>query len=113
MADEALVERVLRAVEQVPPGRIVAYGDIAGIVGIGARHVGNVLGRWGSGVAWWRVTNRDGVLPRALLEAALPHWDAEGVTLRSDGLGCRIQDHRADLREVAANWERAIADLPG
>lgn len=113
MADDALVERVLRAVEQVPPGRIVAYGDIAGIVGIGPRHVGNVLGRWGSGVAWWRVTNRNGQLPAAMLQAALAHWEVEGVTLRADGTGCRIEHHRADLRELAAAWETATADLPG
>ena len=27
--DEVLVERVLRAVEQVPRGRVVSYGDVA------------------------------------------------------------------------------------
>ncbi|WP_158600497.1 MGMT family protein [Tessaracoccus antarcticus] len=112
MADDALVERILRAVEQVPQGRIVSYGDIAGLVGVGPRHVGNVLGRWGSGVAWWRVTNSQGELPAPLLPEALPHWEAEGVSLKTNGRGCRIERHRADLLELGVRWERAIADLP-
>ncbi|MDO5736218.1 MAG: MGMT family protein [Propionibacteriaceae bacterium] len=111
--DEALVERILRAVEQVPPGRIVAYGDIAALVGIGPRHVGNVLSRWGAGTTWWRVTNRNGELPPALLAEALPHWRAEGIALKDDASGCRIALHRADLDALAADWARAVADLPG
>ena len=113
MAEESLVERVLRAAEQVPPGRVVAYGDIAAMVGIGPRHVGNVLARWGSGVPWWRVTNRDGILPPALLGQARLHWEDEGIGLRDDGRGCRIAEHRADLSELSVRWEQAIADLPG
>ncbi|MGV8846542.1 MGMT family protein [Tessaracoccus sp.] len=112
MADDALVERVLRAVELVPRGRVASYGDIAGIVGIGPRHVGNILGRWGSGVAWWRITDRNGELPKELLRVALPHWDTEGIALDVNGRGCRITDHRADLQDLAQSWERAISDLP-
>ena len=113
MADESLVERVLRAAEQVPPGNVVAYGDIAALVGIGPRHVGNVLARWGSGVPWWRVTNREGILPEPLLEVARRHWQDESVALRHDGRGCRIAEHRADLVELSARWEQAVADLRG
>ena len=112
MADEALIERVLRAVEHVPPGHVVAYGDIAGLVGIGPRHVGNVLAQWGSGVPWWRVTNRNGVLPPALLDDARRHWEDEGVGLRPDGQGCRISQHRPDWAELAARWRSAVADIP-
>lgn len=111
MADDSLAERVLRAVEQIPPGRVVAYGDIAALVGIGPRHVGNVLGRWGSGVPWWRVTNRDGILPPPLLAEAQLHWRAEGVGLRPDGRGCQIAAHRADLAALSASWEQSIAEL--
>ena len=112
MADDTLVERVLRAVEQVPSGSVVSYGDLGAIVGIGPRHVGNVLARWGSGVPWWRVTNRDGELPQPLLAQAVPHWETEGVTQRADGRGCRIAAHRADLAELASRWEQSVADLP-
>ncbi len=112
MADEALIERVLRAVEQVPSGHVVAYGDIAVLVGIGPRHVGNVLAQWGSGVPWWRVTNRNGILPPPLLDKARRHWENEGVGLRPDGRGCRISEHRPDLAELSARFQSAIADLP-
>lgn len=113
MVDEALVERVLRAVEQVPPGTVVTYGDIATLIGVGPRHVGNVLARWGSGVPWWRVTNRLGKLPRPLLDEARRHWAAEHISLQPDGGGCRITEHRADLHELATRWRAAVADMPG
>lgn len=113
MTDEALVERVLRAVEQVPSGTVVAYGDIAALTGVGPRQVGAILARWGSGVPWWRVTNRAGELPQPLLSEVLTHWEAENIALKASGRGCRITDHRADLQELAARWERAITDLPG
>ena len=64
--DEVLVERVLRAVEQVPAGRVVSYGDLGALVGVGPRHVGRVMSQWGGNVAWWRVTNRSGDLPPEL-----------------------------------------------
>ena len=37
--DDVLVERVLRAVELVPRGRVVSYGDLAALVGTGPRQV--------------------------------------------------------------------------
>ncbi|MGL4176117.1 MAG: MGMT family protein, partial [Dermatophilaceae bacterium] len=45
--DDVVVERVLRAVEQVPRGRVVAYGDIAALVGVGPRLVGRVMSTYG------------------------------------------------------------------
>ena len=82
--DEVVVERVLRAVEQVPRGRLVAYGDIARMVGIGARHVGWIMRHWGANVPWWRVVNVAGRLPDHLVDEA-----AMGVQI-GDGLGSRI-----------------------
>jgi methylated-DNA-protein-cysteine methyltransferase related protein len=38
--DERLDELVLRAVELVPPGRVVSYGDLGHVVGTGPRRVG-------------------------------------------------------------------------
>lgn len=109
--DEVIVERVLRAVEQVPPGRVVAYGDIAVLVGIGPRQVGSIMRHWGGNVAWWRVTNRDGDLGHGLLARARPHWDAEGIVVKANGLGCRMSDFRADLAELAGAYEAATAEL--
>lgn len=109
--DEVLVERVLRAVEQVPPGRVVSYGDLAALVGTGPRHVGQVMRHWGGNVAWWRVTNHRGELAGDLLERARPHWDTEGIEVRPDGRGCRITVYRADLEQLAHDTARATAGL--
>ncbi|MFB9730601.1 MGMT family protein [Ornithinimicrobium kibberense] len=109
--DDLLVERVLRAVEQVPPGRVVSYGDLAALVGTGPRQVGAVLARWGGSVPWWRVTDRAGRLRPDLLARARPRWEQEGIGLHPDGRGCRIGAHRADLDRLAEDHGRATADL--
>lgn len=111
--DEVLVERVLRAVEQVPPGRVVSYGDLAALVGTGPRQVGSVMRHWGSNVAWWRVTSHAGDLAGDLLARARPHWDEEGIAVKPNGLGCRIATYRADLDRLAGDYERVVADLTG
>ena len=108
--DDLVVERVLRAVELVPPGTVVAYGDLAELVGIGPRQVGSIMATWGSGVAWWRVTNAAGSLPPELLARAREHWAAEGIALTSTGR-VRIGTHRADLAALAADWDASVADL--
>ncbi|WP_131105044.1 MGMT family protein [Ornithinimicrobium sufpigmenti] len=110
--DEVLVERVLRAVEQVPAGRVVSYGDLGALVGTGPRHVGRILREWGSGVPWWRVTRRDGTVYAALLARAREHWHQEGIALAASGTGCRFQSHHADLEQLARDYGRATADLP-
>lgn len=109
--DERLDELVLRAIELVPRGRVVSYGDLGHVVGTGPRRVGSVLSRYGAGVAWWRVTNAAGEFPPDLLHEAVPHWLEEGIALKSTGRGCRIADHRADLVELERRWRRAAADL--
>lgn len=109
--DERLVELVLRAVDLIPPGRVAAYGDLGRIVGIGPRQVGAVMSRYGDGVTWWRVTNASGGFAPDLLERARPHWLEEGILVRTSGGGCRIEEHRADLERLAADWRDAVADL--
>lgn len=110
--DDLLAEHVLRAVEQIPAGRVASYGDIAALVGIGPRHVGNVLRRLGSDVPWWRVVSRDGDFGGDLLTRARPQWAAEGIAVKPNGLGCRIADHRADLPALHSAYRKAVADLP-
>ncbi len=110
--DDLLAERVLRAVEQIPPGRVASYGDIAALVGVGPRHVGNVMRHFGSDVPWWRVTSRDGDFGGDLLDRARPHWADEGILVKPNGLGCRIADYRADLSALHAAYAGAVADLP-
>ena len=109
--DERLVELVLRAVDLIPRGRVAAYGDLGHIVGIGPRQVGAVMSRYGDGTTWWRVTDAAGNLAPDLLERARPHWLAEGISIKAGGRGCRIEDHRADLEQLAQQWWAAVADI--
>ena len=90
-------ERVLDVVERIPPGRVMAYGDIADYLGEGGpRQVGRVMALWGGGVPWWRVIRSDGSLPPSHARQALPHYRAEGTPLR----GARV-----DMRHARWNGE--------
>ena len=104
--DETLTELVLRAVELVPPGRLVSYGDVAALLGTGSRQVGAVMAREGHGVQWWRVTNASGDLPPHLMADAARHWAAEGITLKPNGRGARISQYRVDLGKLADDAKR-------
>ena len=54
-------EQVLDLVEKIPAGRVMAYSDIADVLGGGGpRQVGQAMSRFGSGVPWWRVLRADG-----------------------------------------------------
>lgn len=109
--DETLTELVLRAVELVPPGQLVSYGDVAALVGTGPRQVGAVMARDGHGVPWWRVTNASGDLPLHLMADAEAPWADEGIALKPNGRGARIGSYRADLEQLAAAFERSTRDL--
>lgn len=109
--DELLVERVLRAVEQVPRGRLVAYGDIARLVGTGPRQVGSIMRHWGGNVSWWRVTNASGDLPVQLRDEARQLWAREGILPGRNGHGAPMARYRADLSTLADAYDRACADL--
>ena len=110
MASELTIERVLTLVELVPRGRVVSYGDLGSIVGIGPRQVGSFMKHHSDGLTWWRVTNAAGDLPAPLLDLARPHWADEGILVKRNGLGCRIADHRADLEALATAYRRRIAE---
>jgi alkylated DNA nucleotide flippase Atl1 len=56
-------EAVLDLVATIPPGKVMTYGDIAGIVGGSALSVGRVMSRYGSGVPWWGVIKAGGFMP--------------------------------------------------
>jgi methylated-DNA-protein-cysteine methyltransferase related protein len=100
-ADDDYVEAVLAAVEQIPPGRVATYGDIAEYVGRGGpRQVGTVMSRHGAGVPWWRVIRADGRPVRGLQERALARLRDEGCPLRDD----RVDLRRARFTGFAAVW---------
>lgn len=109
--EPGIVERTLLAVDQVPPGRIVSYGDIAALVGIGPRQVGQIMARHGHQTPWWRVTNAVGDL--SVLDRARERWAEEGIVIKPNGKGCRIRAHRADLAQLATDFEAAGGVLAG
>ncbi|WP_130865026.1 MGMT family protein [Acidipropionibacterium timonense] len=107
MADELLTERVLRAVETLPSGAVVTYGEVAELVGTGPRQVGRVMAEYGSSVPWWRVVNAAGCLPEHLVAEARRHWLEEG--LETTQRGVRIS--RPDPALWRDAWLAAVGDL--
>lgn len=79
-------EEVLALVERIPPGRVLTYGDLAGLVGRGGpRQAGAVMATWGGGVPWWRVVRADGRPATGHEREALERLRAEGTPLRPGG----------------------------
>lgn len=106
MPTPELIERAALAVACIPPGRVVSYGDLAELLGIGARQAGRLMATRAHDLPWWRVTNHAGDLPAPLRPEAAVHWELEGIGWKPNGLGCRIREHRAELGE----WARACED---
>ena len=91
-------ELVLDLVDQIPPGHVLAYGDVAALLGAGGgpRQVGRVMALWGGGVPWWRVVRSSGHPATGHEREALRRLQAEGAPLRSDGV--RVDLDRARWR---------------
>jgi alkylated DNA nucleotide flippase Atl1 len=95
---DEFVERVLAVVDDIPPGRVMTYGDVAAAIGSrAARGVGRVMARYGSAVPWWRVVRASG-------EPAAGHEDRAAGLLADEGAPVRRSGARwrVDLR--AARW---------
>ncbi|MCP2336470.1 MGMT family protein [Actinomadura rupiterrae] len=94
-------ELVLDTVDSIPPGRVLAYGDIAEMLGVGGpRQVGRVMSLFGGGVPWWRVVRADGSPASGHEVRAMEEYRVEGTPLRPDG-------RRVDMRR--ARWEGPVA----
>lgn len=105
---------VYTIVRLIPAGRVVSYGDIAGMLGMSPRMVGRYLAlSQEDDLPWWRVVNASGDLPAHVREHALVHWQDEGTTLKPNGLGISIRQHRADLPQLADAAEAVLGRLPG
>ncbi|KJS54159.1 hypothetical protein VM98_20910 [Streptomyces rubellomurinus subsp. indigoferus] len=92
-------ELVLDLTEQIPPGRVMTYGDVAEYLGQGGpRQVGRVMALYGGPVPWWRVIRADGRLLPGHEQRALARYRAEGTPLRE-----RTDPPRVDLRR--ARWD--------
>ena len=83
-------QRVLDAVDRIPRGKVMAYGDVAEYVGAGsARAVGRVMATWGSEVPW--VLRADGSCATHKADRQLELLRRERVPLR----GGRVDMERA------------------
>jgi alkylated DNA nucleotide flippase Atl1 len=93
------VSRVLAVVENIPEGKVMAYGDVAAAIGSRApRAVGQVMAYYGSDVPWWRVVRASGHPVRDHEARALEYYRAEATPLRWSASGV----FRVDL--AAARW---------
>jgi alkylated DNA nucleotide flippase Atl1 len=91
-------QRVLDAVEAIPAGRVMTYGDVAEYAGLRSpRSVGQVLAADGGTVPWHRVLRHDGSMA--------PHIrDEQRQRLRAEGV--RFRGERADRVDLAAyRWD--------
>ncbi|GHD47767.1 DNA-binding protein [Mycetocola manganoxydans] len=92
LGPDEFVDAVLDVVAGIPPGRVMAYGQVAATLGSrSARGVGRVMSRYGGEVPWWRVVRAGGLPPSCHDDEALQHYRAEGTPLvtRADG-GYRV-----------------------
>jgi alkylated DNA nucleotide flippase Atl1 len=97
--------QVLDAIDAIPAGQVMTYGDVAEFVGAGGpRQVGRVLALWGGAVAWWRVVHADGSLLPGHEQAALARYAEEGTPMRgsADGGLPRIDMRRARARDLGS-----------
>jgi alkylated DNA nucleotide flippase Atl1 len=86
-------------VDRIPPGRVLAYGDIAELVGEGGpRQVGHVMAVWGGAVPWWRVVRASGHAAAGHEREAMDYLRGELVPLAPDG-------RRVDMSR--ARWDAA------
>lgn len=108
-----LVEAVLGVVRLVPPGAVLAYGDVAELLGHGGpRQVGSVMSHHGSGVAWWRILRSSGEAPPGHEAEAFRRYRAEGTPLRGDvGQFERSGEGRWRVDIAAARWSPTEADF--
>ncbi len=91
----AYARLVLDVVDQIPPGKVMTYGDVAEMLGRGSpRTVGTALTRHGREVPWQRVVQASGRPAEPYLETALRLLRAEG---------CPIQGERVML--ALARWD--------
>lgn len=92
--------RILAAVDAIPAGRVMTYGDVAEYAGTGApRVVGRVLAIDGGTVPWHRVVRADGTCAEHLYAEQRHRLTEEGV--RFDGDRVRLSEFRWSGPHVA------------
>ena len=97
-------ERVLDLVDLIPAGSVLAYGDIAELLGEGGpRQVGRVMALWGGAVPWWRVVRASGHPVAGLEREALHRLRAESAPMAAGG-------SRVDM--ALGRWRQAPDSAP-
>lgn len=98
MADaraDDFVSRILAVVRRIPPGTVMAYGDVAAAIGSRApRAVGQVMAYYGADVTWWRVVRASGHPAVNHESRALEFYRAESTPLIWSAAG----SYRVDMR---------------
>lgn len=93
---------VLDAVDRIPAGQVMSYGDVAELVGAGsARSVGTVMSRHGAEVPWHRVLHADG-------SCAAHQADHQLALLREEDVPVR----RGRVDMARARWRGGHAAPP-
>lgn len=110
MTSYALYDKIYQVVEQVPPGMVAAYGDIAAIVGGGcdARTVGYALNEMpkdrAASVPWQRVINKEGgISTRGLLQRQLLEQEGVAFDARDRVIMARFRWPGPNAEWAAAN----------
>lgn len=85
-------EEVARVLEQLEPGEVVSYGEVAEEAGFpgAARAVGNLV-RSTPGLPWWRVVAKSGRLVPGLEQRQTELLRSEGVTVNNGRV--RLRDN--------------------
>ncbi|SEU33737.1 MGMT family protein [Stigmatella erecta] len=101
-------ERIYKVVQQVPPGKVTTYGDVAAIVaeGCDARIVGHAMGALGPRsveVPWQRVIGRTGRITTSGLHQR-DKLEAEGIGF--DERGYALME-RFRWEGPSAEWAQA------
>ena len=99
-----VVADVRDAIAAIPKGSVATYGDIGARIGLGPRHVGNLMGALGDDVAWWRVVRATGA-------AATCHGGTAWQLLLEDGVATRGSRVDLDRARVGPSFRTADASL--
>jgi len=83
---DAFLEAVHSVALSIPPGRVMAYGEVAAAIGSrAARAVGRIMAHSGGDLPWWRVVYADGHLLPGYEAQALAKYRDEGTPLTPSG----------------------------
>ena len=108
MDQQQRLQRIYETIREIPPGRVVSYGQIAELAGIrrGARQVGWALRQLPDDhdVPWHRVIRASG---RIAFAAGSHAFERQCRRLRAEGV--RVEAGKVDLREFA--WQPDLDEL--